>query len=199
MNKRIPKITDKDPKLHLKETLLQAAIISENNIQKILNIFEVVKYDKNQQIIKEGTVAEYMYFISKGLVRVYYFKTGKEIIDWFAEEGSFIGNLYSHITTKPGFDIYEAMEDVTLLRVKFNDLEKLYKESHEIESLSRKIMEQYYITYVERVHNLRALPSDEKYHLFLKYYAPIINRIPLKFVAIYLGITAETLSRIRAK
>ena len=164
-----------------------------------MDAFETVVFDKNHQIIKSGSITEYMYFITSGLVRIYYFKSGKEIIDWFAEEGTFFGNLYSHISNKPGLDIYEAMEDITLLRIKYSDLEKLYVQSHEIESLARKIMQQYYITYVERVHNLRALPSEEKYHQFLKYYATIINRIPLKLVANYLGITAETLSRIRAK
>ena len=60
-------------------------------------------------------------------------------------------------------------------------------------------MQQYYITYVERVHNLKGLPSQEKYHLFVSQYDAFMNRIPLKFIANYLGITSETLSRIRAK
>lgn len=161
MAKRLHKLSEKDPKSFLKEVILSKEVISENNIQKILDAFETVVYDKNHQIIKDGDLTDYMYFIAKGLVRVYYYKSNKEIIDWFAEEGTFFGNLYSHITRKPGLDIYEAMEDVVLLRIKYSELERLYMQSHEIESLARKIMQQYYVTYVERVHNLRALPSEK--------------------------------------
>ena len=68
-----------------------------------------------------------------------------------------------------------------------------------IESAARKVIEQYYVKYVERVHHLKGLPADEKYHLFQKHYGDFVHRIPLKYVADYLGITSETLSRIRAK
>lgn len=201
MTKRTAKLPQKPPKEYLAEVIRSVSIsISDNNIQKLLDAFESVVYDKHTKIIKEGDITSYLYFISKGLVRVYYFNNGKELIDWFAEEGSFFGNLYSHILQKPGFDIYEAMEDVTVLRIKYTDLERLFKESHEIESIARKVLEKYYVTYVEkRVHHLKGLSSDEKYTAFLKNYASCSNRIPLKYVANYLGISSETLSRIRAK
>lgn len=199
MAKRITNITEKDSKSFLTNTLITAGNISDISMQKLLSAFELITYEKNQQIIKQGEVTQYLYFISKGLVRVYYHKKNKEIIDWFAEEGTFIGNLFSHITNKPGFDIYESIEDVTLLRIKYTDLEDLYVRHHDIESLARKIMQKYYITYVERVHNVKGLASEEKYELFIEHYATFMNRIPLRFVANYLGITAETLSRIRAK
>ena len=199
MAKRNLKIAEKPPKEFLAETIRSITDISEVNLQKILDIFESVTYDKNTKIIKEGGITSYVYFVSKGIIRVYYHSVGKELIDWFAEEGSFIGNLYSHIMQKPGFDIYESIEDVALLRTQYSDLEKLFKQNHEIESAARRVLEQYYVKYVERVHHLKGLPADEKYHLFQQHYGEFVQRIPLKFVADYLGISSETLSRIRGK
>jgi hypothetical protein len=91
------------------------------------------------------------------------------------------------------------MEDTFVLKANYNELQSLYKESHEIESVARRIMELYYVKYVERVHNIKGLPAEQKYEAFLKNYESCSNRIPLKFVANYLGITSETISRIRAK
>lgn len=193
------KANQQPPKEFLAEVIRSSSDISAHNLKKLLDAFELIQFDKNTKIIKEGEITSYLYFVSKGIVRVYYYNSGKELIDWFAEEGAFFGNLYSHITQKPGFDIYESIEDVTLLRISYTTAEKLFKESHELESAARKIMQQYYIKYVERVHSLKGLPADEKYHLFTQNYAPFVKRIPLKYVANYLGITSETLSRIRAK
>ena len=109
MAKRNLKIAEKPPKEFLAETIRS------------------ITYDKNTKIIKEGEITSYVYFVSKGIIRVNYHSVGKELIDWFAEEGSFIGNLYSHIMQKPGFDIYESIEDVALLRTQYSDLEKLFK------------------------------------------------------------------------
>ncbi len=199
MEKKNLKTIEKQPKAFLAETIRSISEISEINLQKILDVFETVKCDKNTQIIKEGEITSYVYFVTKGIVKIYYHSSGKELIDWFAEEGTFIGNLYSHIMQKPGFDIYESIEDVILLRAKYSDLELLFKKQHEIESTARKVLEQYYVKYVERVHHLKGLPADEKYHLFQQHYGGFVNRIPLKYVADYLGITSETLSRIRGK
>ena len=193
-----PKKNEKLPKDFLAETLRNASAISTANVEKLLAACEIISFDKNTQIISEGEIADYLYFITKGIVRVYYYNDGKEIIDWFAEEGCFFGNLYSHIMKKPGVDIYESIEDMTLLRIKYTVMEQLFKDSHEIESAALKIMQEHYVKYVERVHSLKGLAAEEKYHLFTKNYASYINRIPLKFVADYLGITSETLSRIRS-
>lgn len=189
----------KEPKQALEDAIREIHPISQENQKKLLDAFEEVSYDKNTQIIKGDEIPVYMYFVVKGIIRVYYTNEDKELIDWFAEEGCFIGNLYSYIMRKPGFDIYESIEDVVLLRARYTDLERLLAHSHEIERLAREIIQLYYVKYVERVHHLKGLPAEEKYHHFVHHYGAFVNRIPLKYVANYLGITSETLSRIRAR
>ena len=102
MEKKNLKTIEKQPKEFLAETIRSISEISKINLQKILAVFETVEYDKNTQIIKEGEISSYVYFVTKGIVKIYYHSSGKELIDWFAEEGTFIGNLYSHIMQKPG-------------------------------------------------------------------------------------------------
>ena len=195
-------------KLHLKreeafkyfqKVMSQIENISKSSMQILMNAYEYVEYEKNTIIIKENDTSGTVYFIVKGLVKSYYYNTSKELIDSFSEEGTFFGNLYSHITKKPATEIYEAMEDVVLLKTDYVQLERLFKEHHDLETLARKGIQQYYVQYMERVHQLKGLTADEKYNLFLEQYGSIMNRIPIKSIADYLGISAETLSRIRAK
>ncbi|MDB5225978.1 MAG: cAMP-binding protein [Bacteroidota bacterium] len=173
--------------------------ISADSLQKFTDAFEFIQYRKNHKIIKASEYSDYLYFLSNGLIVVYYHKSGNDIIDWFGEEGTFFGNLYDFIKKTRSRDVYETIEDVDLLRVKFTDLMKLFETSPEILITSIKILEQHYVRYIERVHNLKSLQAEEKYCLFLKHCSAFCNRIPLKYVANYLGITSETLSRIRAR
>lgn len=182
----------------LAKVIEQTSTVSPYNLQKILDSFDYITFEKDSTILKENDTPIYCYFVVKGIVRVYYNTDGRQIIDWFAEEGAFVGNLYAYIT-KSGFDIYESIEEVALLRAKYADIEHLLAQSHEIERVARKILELYYVRYVERSHQLKGLPAEEKYRLFVKNYEKFVSRIPLKYIADYLGITSETLSRIRAK
>lgn len=182
----------------LANVLQQIDVISTSNLQKVLDKFEFISFDKETAILKESEIPKYIYFVAKGIVRVYYKTDGRQIIDWFAEEGTFIGNLYGYIT-KSGFDIYESIEEVELLRATYADIEHLLSHVHEIERVARKTIELYYVQYIERSHQLKGLSAEEKYRLFLRNYEKFVSRIPLKYIADYLGITSETLSRIRAK
>ncbi len=189
---------EKAAKEMLSNVIQQISPVTPTNLQKIINNFEFITFDKDAVILKDNEIPTYCYFVVKGIVRVYYNTDGRQIIDWFAEEGTFIGNLYGYIT-KSGFDIYESLEEVELLRAKYTDIEQLLSHTHEIERVARKLIELYYVRYVERSHQLKGLPAEEKYRLFVKNYGKFVSRIPLKYIADYLGITSETLSRIRAK
>jgi len=189
---------EKAAKEMLSNVIQQISPVTPTNLQKIINNFEFITFDKDAVILKDNEIPTYCYFVVKGIVRVYYNTDGRQIIDWFAEEGTFIGNLYGYIT-KSGFDIYESLEEVELLRAKYTDIEQLLSHTHEIECVARKLIELYYVQYVERSHQLKGLPAEEKYRLFVKNYGKFVSRIPLKYIADYLGITSETLSRIRAK
>lgn len=183
----------------LARTLLSFVDVSDETLQKITDVFEPVQYEKNFTILKEGEIAQYLYFISDGIVKISYSVDDKEIIDWFAEEGVFVGNMQSYQQKTPAVETIESIEKIDLLRARYSDIIQLLNNSHETERAVRKIMESYHSRYVRRTQSLKSLSAEKKYHLFMSEYAAYANRIPLKFIANYLGMTPETLSRMRSK
>lgn len=173
--------------------------VDEQELNKLLDLFEFVTFKKNDLIVKQGQVQEYFYFICKGVIRIYFYKNGKPVVERFVKEGGFFGSNFSHITKEPGIHNYEALEDMELLRIRYTDLNNLCKGSHQIERLYRLSLELLHVNYVSRFYTFANLNSEERYHQFITDYGDIMNRIPLKYVANYLGMTSETLSRIRAK
>lgn len=164
---------------------------------KKLLVFET--YKKNTLVIKENELVEHLYFIFSGVVRIYYYKDDKLIIERFEKEGGFFGGNYNHITKYPGVHIYESLEDLSVLKIKHSDLEMLCSKYHTLEHIYRKLFEAFHYSYVDKLYALKAATSEERYLDFINEYGDIVNRISLRNIASYLNMTAETVSRIRAK
>ena len=129
----------KESQEHLKLKLKVIADIPESVLDEIVQLFEPIYATKKSFIIKENEENAYMYFLHKGLVRVYYHTDDKEINHWFDSEGSFIGNLYFVVTGNPSIHSYEALENTWLLRAKHVDIGKLYRRSPEAERIAKKL------------------------------------------------------------
>lgn len=188
----------KNAKVHLAKVLHETIELSEDGLQKVLDLFTLVELKKDTDIIKKNEVNNNVYFISKGMVRAYYYKSEKEIIDWFAVEGRFFGNIHSDTKKSPGFDRYKTVEKTILLKANYLMFENLFASYPNVEKLVNNVILKNYIDYVERVHSYKGLSSTDKYILFVKKYPTIANRVPLRYLANYLSIAPETLSRIRA-
>lgn len=183
----------------MKQILERIAPVNPVDLQKLLNKFEVVQVPKNEIIINEGEIADSFYCIYKGIVRIYYYKDGKAVIERFEKESGFFGGNFTHLTKKPGIHVYETLESSILLRMKFADLEELCAISHDIEHLYRITIGLFHNNFVDRIYTFKALSTEKRYHEFIRQYGDIINRISMRNVANYLGMSSETLSRIRAK
>lgn len=154
--------------------------------------------EKGETLIQIGERCDEIYFIENGLLRGYYYLEGKEITNWFAQEGEFATCFYSFIVQKNSFETIQALEDTELIQISFSDLQALYKNYPETERLGRILTEIYYIRLEERLLNIQFKSAKERYSSLLENRANLLKRAPLGQIASYLGITQETLSRMRA-
>ncbi|QNF33298.1 Crp/Fnr family transcriptional regulator [Adhaeribacter swui] len=158
-----------------------------------------VELPRNAFLIQEGMVCHNLYFLEQGCLRGYYNLDGKEITYWFGFENNFITSFYSFISRKPGVENIQILEDATLWGISYQALNQLFDFYPDLERLVRIINEQYYIRLEERLMGMQFKTARERYEQLLETAPHILQRVSLGQIASYLGISQETLSRIRSQ
>ncbi|MCC6582635.1 MAG: Crp/Fnr family transcriptional regulator [Chitinophagales bacterium] len=197
---RKPVVNIEEYRIQLKNYFLRLTpkiVIEELN--ELVEQFTVDKFSKKQMILKAGEHSDTVYFVYEGLVRIYYVKEDKEITNWFIKENMMFAATYSILTGEPNYSNYETLEDTYVLKVKYSVLESYYRKYHSLEHMGRKLIEAYYGAFMKKTFDVLFLSAEERYSLFVKDHMDLLNRVPLRYIASYLGITQETLSRLRAK
>ncbi len=161
--------------------------------------FRKITYAKNEYLLKEGQVCRHLYFLETGALRGFYNLDGKEITHWFGFENDFVTSFHSFITGEPAVENIQLLEGCILWSISKDALTALFNEYHEIERLMRIAYEKYYIRLEERFVNAQFKTAGERYANLLRQTPPIIERVSLGYIASYLGISPETLSRVRSK
>jgi CRP-like cAMP-binding protein len=163
------------------------------------NICREVHILKNKDLQSIGHTCKTIYFVKKGMARIYYYKDGTDITESFAFENSLIARVESLFTGKPSKKGIQVLEDSDFIGISSPALFELYDSYPEIERLFRKIFEAAYVETVNRLESIQFHSAEERYRDLLKTFPDILQRVPLKHIASYLGITQVSLSRIRAK
>lgn len=161
--------------------------------------FEKITLGKNELLLREGQICRHLYFLETGALRGFYNLEGKEITHWFGFEKDFVTSFHSFITGEPAVENIQLLEGSILWAISKDTLTELLNKHHEIERLVRIAYEKYYIRLEERFVNAQFKTAKELYENLLQQTPYIIERVPLGFIASYLGISQETLSRIRSK
>lgn len=168
---------------------------AENALQEICSIIFLKKNDELQPI---GHTCRTIYFVKKGIARIYYYKDGTDITESFSFENNIVARIESLFTDKPSRKAIQVIDDAELIAINVSKLIKLYDTYPQIERLFRKIFERGYVETVNRIESLQFHSAEERYLALLQENPDVLRRIPLKYIASYLGITQVSLSRIRA-
>jgi CRP-like cAMP-binding protein len=157
------------------------------------------KIDKNTILHTKGNICNHFYIIISGIARVFYFKEDKDITCHFATEQESITAIDSFIQRKKSKYNIEALEDLEVLKIAHQDLEKLFTKQPKYERFGRLFLQQAYIDLVQRIDDIQLHTSQERYEILLSKRPELFKRVVSKHIATYLGMTAETFSRIRGK
>lgn len=148
-------------------------------------------------VLNADRVCTESYFIRKGILRIYFIKDGKEISEYFFSQDEWVNSPTSFIQRKKDIYYIDTIETTEAYGLNVNDLVYLFDHFPEMERYSRLSMGSFFGHAMERIASMRFTSAKEKYDHFCQTYGHIYHRIPLGMVASYLGIAAETLSRIR--
>ncbi len=157
------------------------------------------KVKKGTYLLRTKETCKYMFLVQKGAFRGYIKDGKKELTTWINTEGSMVTSIRGFHLQLPSFENIQAIEDCELIGASYEDLKYAYDHFIEMNTVGRRLLELYYISAEERAYIGRITNARSKYNYFIKNHNELINRIPLKYIASYLGITIETLSRIRRK
>jgi CRP-like cAMP-binding protein len=181
------------------ETVQHLTRLSNESKEALTNAVTFSELPKGYLLTKAGGICNYLFFIEKGLSRTFYYKDGKDITDWISPEGNFAVSIVSFLTRKPDIRSVELLEPSVVGSLSFNDLENLCAKYHEIERFGRLLVSEGIVQMQQRFDDLHFATALERYQKLLNTNPKLLQRVPLGMIASYLGITQETLSRIRAR
>jgi CRP-like cAMP-binding protein len=173
--------------------------LSNAAAEYLTKIIQPVSYKKGKLLLKAGELCDHVFFIKKGVVRGFIKEGHKDITTWITAENEMVTSISSLDNREPNEENMQAIENCEMLAITFDDLENLYIKFPEFNFVVRKLLQKYYRDAEGRAYIARLTNAETKYRHFIRNHSHLANRIPLKYIASFLGITLETLSRVRKK
>ena len=177
----------------------QISQLSESSEEALHALIYTQSIPKNQDLQHIGQTCKTLYFLKSGLARIYYFHDGNDVTEGFYEPFCLIARAESLFAGVPSKKAIQVLEDAEVWSISTKDLFGLYDTHRDIERLFSRLFEGAYVQTIQRIENLQFHSADERYQLLAQEQPEVLRRVPLKYIASYLGITQVSLSRIRAK
>lgn len=158
-----------------------------------------MKVRRGEYLLKSGEICDKYYFVMKGMLRAFIRFGNKEITTWMNTENQMVTSIRSMSSQQPALENIQVVEDSELVVIPYTSLDYLYAHSVEINFIGRVILQAYYADAEERAFISRIPNAEMRYRHFIQSRPDLVNRAPLKYIASYLGMTEETLSRLRSR
>ena len=172
--------------------------VEKNNLGEYLTSLKIRKVKKGELLLKPGDTCNYTFFVQKGLLRYFSIdKKGKENILQFATENWFITDRESVYFNLPSKYYIDALEDSEVLVLEKNFVEKISEQNDSFAEFNNKLLHNHIRNLQNRIQLLLSATAEDRYLDFIKIYPDILLRVPQLMIASYLGITPESLSRVR--
>ena len=181
-----------------RELARRYSTMTHDELDILESIIVPQKYAKGEMILKEGEICRQFLYIDKGLVRQFYFKHGKEVTEHLGQEQTIVMCIESLFKEEPTKLQMEALEPTTVYALPKADLERVAMHNVNIQILYRKILEESLITSQIHADLVRFETAQDRYKKLCKLCPQVVLRAPLVYIASYLQMTPETLSRVRA-
>jgi len=183
---------------YFKKYLAERITLNEQDYSLIESVSVIKKLRKRQYLLQEGDVWRFNAFVCEGFLRTYFVDDkGVEHIMNFAIENHWSGDRESLTSEQPSKYNIDALEDSVIVLIKKNDFDMLCKAIPVFNDFVNNILQKRFVVMQERIHANITFSAEEKYHNFISKFPSIANRVPQHMIASYLGISAETISRIR--
>ncbi|KQS31032.1 Crp/Fnr family transcriptional regulator [Dyadobacter sp. Leaf189] len=165
---------------------------------RIADVTQHIRFKKNVRLISSGAVCNELYFLKKGLARVFYYKDGKDVTAWFVAENQIVSAVDSLLSGTPTAYNIELLENSEIYSLPLRKIESMYNEYPVVHRLSLTLISKSYLFLDERVKTFASCGAEERYQIMLVQLPDIFNRVKLGHIASYIGITQEHLSRLRS-
>lgn len=183
----------------LKNYILAISSLSDESKDAFFSAFKTWNVTKEHFLVKEDQICNYIFFVAKGAVRIFYYKNEKQITEWIALDEEFLLSIKSFFQRSPSRLIIQTLEPSEIWGIHYDELTKLATTRHDIETWFRKLLSAALILSQSRMDSIQFESAHDRYEKLLSQHPNIIKRVPLTYIASFLGITLETLSRMRAK
>mgnify|MGYP000568714709 FL=1 len=182
------------------ENIAKHVVLTKKQQDLFISKTETKQFKTKTILLSAGEVATCTYFVNSGILRS--FNINDNIIEHvlhFACEGWWIGDMYSYISEKPGNLFIEVLEDAEVVIITKENQQQLYQEIPKLERFFRILAENSLVAHQERLMDNLSLTAEERFEKFCSKYPTLIQKVPQKHIASYIGVTPEFFSKMKAR